>query len=804
MATRAPEQGAVLKAFTVAGILFLALVACIPKTSLTSVRDSYSALSHKQDTPRVAGVTPDFFEEADGESLAEELVPFLLGASGNASISPEVACQNITRVLITGVSGMIGSHVARVLVSKSCYKIYGLVRPRSNLDTLVGVLDKIILLTGDITDGPRITTILEEIRPDYLYHFAAQAINSLSYGSPEVTLNTNVIGTMNILEAVHRPGLETRILLAGSSTEYGRTADTWDGPIPESAPLNPVSPYGVSKVTTEKLGNQYFLSYGINVITARFFIQVGVGGTDSLAIHQFCKQIALAEMGLADPVVRHGNLKTQRDMTDVRDSAFVVVELAEKGSAGEAYNIGSGRAMTIEKLLNVAMSLSKVPVKAVKDKSRFRVYDEKILLADNSKVRALTGWTPRTNMRATVNSILHYWRRRVSSLYQIQAKLNPLDPVGSALLSPQQEVSPLCPTANIDIFFVTYKADFPLATFLIQSIHTFMPCHGHIHIFVDAGDLLKIRAWVDTQNPRIHLHVLKTPTILDHLSPYIAQAWAMMWADAYAKQVNSTADFMMFLDTDSMLGLPVTCRSLFSDDGKLYIGGWDLMSKQPQFAQSINDMVGPGKASYMSFLPFTMPISTFSRMRGHISHRLNGGTDFDQAFAEWSRRPKVSVKFFTQFGVMGTYLEMYEKDLVQAIFCHKLGQHKESDCARWVPPGTHFGWRPCGYLESCMTGKVDLFRRRKHGEFDRFTPKWGSNTIGLVEELIADGTCFMHYMNTTEILPGCTKEQSTKINAELLHYPRDPPSDELVQTIFKPDDPQAGLCYSVETLQRSE
>lgn len=807
MATTATEKGVILKAaFAIAGILFLALIACTSKNSMTNFGDSYSALCHKQEAPRLAGVTPQLLEEAEDLALAEELAPFLLGASGTAYNTTEVACQNVTKVLITGVTGMIGSHVARVLVSRrTCYQIYGLVRPRSNLDTLVGLLDKLILLTGDITDGPRMTTILEELRPDYLYHFAAQAINSLSYGSPEVTLNTNVVGTMNILEAVRKAGLGTRILLAGSSTEYGKTADTWSGPIPESAPLNPVSPYGVSKVTTEKLGNQYFLSYGVKVITARFFIQVGVGGTDSLAVHQFCKQIALAEAGLADPIVRHGNLKTLRDMTDVRDSASVVVELAEKGSAGEAYNIGSGRAMTIEKLLDVAISLAKVPIKAVKDKSRFRVYDEKVLLADNTKVRALTGWTPRTNMRRTVNLILDYWRRRISSLYDTQAKPDPQDSPSSSLSPlPQHEVSP-CPTSNIDIFFVTYKADFPLATFLMQSIRTFMPCHGHIHIFLDEGDLLKLRAWFDTQDQRIHFHVLKPPKTLSHLSPYIAQAWAMMWADVYAKQANSTADFMMFLDTDSMLGLPVTCRFLFSDDGKVYIGGWDLINKQPQFAQSIHDMVGEGNtASYMSFLPFTMPISTFPRMRSHISKRLDGGTDFDKAFAEWSRRPNVHVKFFTQFGVMGSYLEMHEKDLVEPIFCHNSGQHKGSKCADWIPPGTHYGWRPCGYLNSCKSGKMDLYRRQNHGEFGRFTPKFGSNTIDIVEKLMADGTCFMNYMNTTEILSGCTKEQSIRINDELLPYPRDPPSDELVQSIFKPDDPNAGLCYSVEAFRPSE
>jgi nucleoside-diphosphate-sugar epimerase len=311
---------------------------------------------------------------------------------------------------------MIGSHVARELVKRECHTVYGLVRPRSNLDTLIGILDKVSLVTGDITDGPRMLATIEEIRPYYIYHLAAQAINGISYDLPELTLDTNVIGTMNILEAVRRSGC--RILLAGSSTEYGKTADIMDGkPIPEDASLDPVSPYGISKLTTEKMSNQYYMSFGVQVITARFFIQVGVGGTDSLAIHQFFKQIALAEAGFAEPVLHHGNLNTARDMTDCRDSAPVVVSLAEKGKPGEAYNIGSGMAMTIQELLDIAFAQSKIPIRPLVDASRFRAYDEKTLLPDNKKIRDLTGWVPDTDMRNTVSSILEYWRRHATSLY---------------------------------------------------------------------------------------------------------------------------------------------------------------------------------------------------------------------------------------------------------------------------------------------------------------------------------------------------------------------------------------------------
>jgi len=316
---------------------------------------------------------------------------------------------------------MIGSFLARELAKDPCISVHGLVRWRSGLHNLQGVLGRMTLVYGDLSDAFRIRDIVRQILPDRIFHFGGQAINNVGFDSPQYTLQVNIIGTLNLLEAVREVDslrAHTRILLAGSSTEYGKTGDLWDGaPIPETAPLLPVSPYGVSKVSAEMLARQYFLAYGVQSIIARIFIHVAPGGTEHLAIQEFSRQVAMIEHGLQEPRLRHGNLQCSRDMTDVRDSAPVFLALIEKGEAGEAYNVGSNLTYTTQHILDLILAQAKVPVTAEVDQSRFRQYDEKVLLADISKLARLTGWVPRPDMRRTAADVLNYWRREVSLRY---------------------------------------------------------------------------------------------------------------------------------------------------------------------------------------------------------------------------------------------------------------------------------------------------------------------------------------------------------------------------------------------------
>lgn len=287
---------------------------------------------------------------------------------------------------------------------------------------------------AELTDSWRTLRMMEDVKPDFIFHFAAQAFNSLSFKDPEFTLSTNLGSTVNVLEAVLHAGLkDTRIFLAGSSTVYGKTTEAWDGPVPETAPMQPVSPYGVSKAAVEMLGLQYAYTHGLDVVVGRFFIHLAPRGVEALALHEFARQIALIERSLQEPVLRHGDLTTHRDITDIVDSAPVVVCLAEVAPRESVVNIGSNISYSMQDLLERAISHSKVrDIKLSLDTTRLRAYDERVVLADITKLRNLTGWEPRPDIDNLIQLLLDYWRREIFMSYIQPAALS--DSAGSSEL----------------------------------------------------------------------------------------------------------------------------------------------------------------------------------------------------------------------------------------------------------------------------------------------------------------------------------------------------------------------------------
>lgn len=334
-------------------------------------------------------------------------------------------CEGLTgkgkKALITGGTGMLGSHLTEALVDLG-FDVYVFVRPRSALKNIASVLSKITLIPGELTDPWRTLKTVQDIKPDRIFHFAAQAFNSMSFNDPDYTLDTNIKTTLNLLEAVLRAGLQnkTRLVLAGSSTVYGQSTEEVDGPISEDIPMKPVSPYGVSKATTELLGQQYARTNGIHVIIPRIFIHLATRGVETLALHEFSRQIAMIERGLQEPVIKHGDISTKRDITDITDSAGVFICLPEVAPPGTVVNVGSSMTYTMKDLLDLAISKSTtLNIRLELDPARLRPYDEKIVVADITKVKKLTGWQPQPNMDGLAADLVEYWRQEINARYPL-------------------------------------------------------------------------------------------------------------------------------------------------------------------------------------------------------------------------------------------------------------------------------------------------------------------------------------------------------------------------------------------------
>eukprot|EP01062_Namystynia_karyoxenos_P048471 TRINITY_DN3689_c0_g1_i2.p1 TRINITY_DN3689_c0_g1~~TRINITY_DN3689_c0_g1_i2.p1 ORF type:complete len:759 (+),score=133.72 TRINITY_DN3689_c0_g1_i2:83-2278(+) len=361
----------------------------------------------------------DDYRQQDTRDHFEPRFPPLPPSPISTPATAAPALGSAVRVLLTGATGMIGSHVGAELLKRG-YRVFALVRWRASLMGMAGQLRDYDIVYGDILDQPRLRDILMQVRPQYVYHMAAQAINSEGDRSPDLTLQVNVIGTMNLLEAIRSAGLAPmpRVLFAGSSTVYGLAAERYPQGVPEDGvALEPVSVYGVSKLTGEALMRRYHLAYRIPTITARYFIQIGSGHNHFISIQEFSRQVAMIEKGLLPPVLKHGNLKTYRDMSDVRQSASISVELAEKGTPGESYNVGSGETIEIGALIRVVASLAKKKITLQLDPSRYRNVDEAVLRANVTKLQSAVGSVPRADIQATAQTILDYWRRKVDMDY---------------------------------------------------------------------------------------------------------------------------------------------------------------------------------------------------------------------------------------------------------------------------------------------------------------------------------------------------------------------------------------------------
>lgn len=315
------------------------------------------------------------------------------------------------RVLVTGITGFTGSHLAEHLL-KQGFEVWGIYRWRSRMENVEDFRDKLNLIAGDIRDSVSLENILREVKPDWIFHLAAQSYVPFSWKAPLETLSTNIEGEANLFEACRKTGLDSFIHIAGSSEEYGLVHPD-ELPIKETNPLRPLSPYGVSKVAQDMMGYQYYKSYGMKIVRTRAFNHTGPRRGEVFVTSNFARQIAAIEKGKSEPVLKVGNLEAVRDFTDVRDVARAYALALQKGEPGEVYNICSGKGIKIHEMLDMLLGFSNIKIETREDPERMRPSDVELLVGDSSKFSARTGWKPEIPLEQTFKDLLEFWRARV-------------------------------------------------------------------------------------------------------------------------------------------------------------------------------------------------------------------------------------------------------------------------------------------------------------------------------------------------------------------------------------------------------
>jgi GDP-4-dehydro-6-deoxy-D-mannose reductase len=315
------------------------------------------------------------------------------------------------RVLITGISGFVGSHLAEYLLANTDWQVTGTVYgPADNIRHLE---NRLALYPADLSDSAVVCDILQATRPDYIFHLAAQPSPAVSRADPWLTLENNIRVQLNILDAVVRTGLASRVLVVGSGHEYGLVTPD-DLPIDEETPLRPTTPYAVSKIAQDYLGLQYHLSHGVAAIRVRPFNHIGPRQGKGFVAPDFASQIAEIEVGLRAPEIGVGALDVSRDLSDVRDIVRGYYLALTQGEPGEVYNLGSEREHTTRALLEALISLTKLDVRIVQDPKRLRPSDVPRVVADCRKLRARTGWRAEVPFEQSLRDLLDYWRGQVA------------------------------------------------------------------------------------------------------------------------------------------------------------------------------------------------------------------------------------------------------------------------------------------------------------------------------------------------------------------------------------------------------
>jgi GDP-4-dehydro-6-deoxy-D-mannose reductase len=311
------------------------------------------------------------------------------------------------KALITGISGFVGSHLAEYLLEATDWEVAGTVfGPYANI---AGLSDRLELYLAELSRLEVVSSILEQSRPDVIFHLAAQPLVSLSRQDPWATLETNIRMQLNVLEAVVQLTLDCRVLVVGSSEEYGLVSAA-DLPIDEDTVLQPLSSYALSKVTQDLMGLQYYLTHKLPVVRVRPFNHIGPRQRQGFVVPDFASQIAAVEAGRQAPVLQVGNLAARRDFSDVRDVVRAYVLLMKSGQPGQVYNVGSGASHSVQEILDGLLGLAKVPIKVQQDPERLRPAEVPDIVCNASRIREQTGWQATVPFEQSLRDVLDDWR----------------------------------------------------------------------------------------------------------------------------------------------------------------------------------------------------------------------------------------------------------------------------------------------------------------------------------------------------------------------------------------------------------
>lgn len=313
----------------------------------------------------------------------------------------------IERSLIIGAGGFVGDYLIKYLSENSSGKVYATKLASQDYDNSNAVIYDL-----DIMDKDNIISVLYETRPTHIFHLAAQSSVGVAWKNPGLTIDINIKGSVNVLDAVRELYYKPRILMIGSGEEYGHIRPD-EVPIREDSHLRPGNIYAATKACQNMIGDIYAQAYDMNLMQVRAFNHIGPGQASLFVVSDFCKQVAEIEKGLRKPVIKVGNLMAKRDFTDVRDVVRAYYMLAEKGKSGETYNVGCGNAIYINDILMMIISKSRSEISVEVDQSKIRPVDVPVIEADITKIRENVGWMPQIPLEQTIEDTLEYWRRHV-------------------------------------------------------------------------------------------------------------------------------------------------------------------------------------------------------------------------------------------------------------------------------------------------------------------------------------------------------------------------------------------------------